>query len=73
LALGFCAGANHLAGTEDQGGGLGLLQAINESRKLFWAIFDTGKDSDYSVEIDLLFEGRRRDNVLDVDEGPTLV
>jgi len=40
---------------------------------LLGTILDARKDPDDGVEVDLLLERRRGDNILYVDEGPTFV
>ena len=73
MALGFGTGADHLARAEYESGRLGLLQTIDKPRKLFRAIFDARKDPDDGVQVDLLFERRRRDDILYVDKRSTFV
>ena len=73
LSFRFRAGAHHLPGAEDQGCGLRFLQPVDQTGKLFWPVLDPWKDPDYGVEVYFLIEGRRSDNVLDVDEGLAIV
>src|SRR3990172_2356203 len=63
------AGAHDLAAAEEQGGGLGLLQAVDEARELLRLVLRAAEGKGDGLQVQLMPERGRRHDVLDLDLG----
>src|SRR3972149_6811205 len=61
------ARAHDLPASEEQGRGLRLLQAVDESRELLRFVLRAAEREGDRLQVELLSEGRRCDDVLDLD------